>query len=91
MAAIKASPQSMVFPSNAVRCETQSGVSLSSNEQDLENVIDFHQQKAVSDDVGRKVGIIAVERIEKAITCGATPKSVKQRNLGDPFRLSPIG
>lgn len=91
----KYSPQTIVFPSTAGRGEIQpatSGVSLAFNEQDLENAINFHRPKTVPEGADGKVGTKPVERVEKGTrtaTPTATPKSSGQKQLADPFRLSP--
>ena len=81
----------MVIPSTTGRCEAQSAtpsVSLSFNEHDLENAINFYRPKLVPEAADGKLETKAAERMEK-VPRTATPKSGRAKQLGDPFRLSP--
>ncbi|KAG0570673.1 hypothetical protein KC19_6G179500 [Ceratodon purpureus] len=87
----KYSPQNMVTPSSPGRCEVQpatSSVSLSFNEHDLENAINFHRPEPIPEAADEKVETKGAERIERTART-ATPKCGGGKQLGDPFRLSP--
>lgn len=93
MAAVsKYSPPPIILPSTAGRPEVQpatTGISLSFNEHDLENAITFHRPKAVPEGASGKVGTKPAERPAEKVTRTVTPKRSGQKQLADPFRLSP--